>query len=128
MPLGTESILLVEDNELVRIYAQNQLESLGYTVIVAETSTQALDILRSQIHIDLLFTDVMMPGLSGPRLVEAAEVLRPNLKVVYTSGYTENAIMQQGRPGRNVQLLSKPYCRADVARTLRAVLDAPKPM
>jgi PAS domain S-box-containing protein len=121
--LGSEVILLVEDDELVRRYGQDQLESLGYRVVTAENGPQALAILQQRADIDLLFTDVIMPGgMSGRDLADTAQQLRPGLKVLYTSGYTENAIVHQGRLDPGVQLLSKPYRRAELAQKIRAAI------
>ena len=120
---GSETILLVEDDELVRRYAEDQLRGLGYRVIVARNGAQALDALRQNPHIDLLFTDVMMPGsMNGRQLADAAVALRPALRVLYTSGYTENAIIHHGRLDPGIQLLNKPYTRAALARKVRAAL------
>jgi PAS domain S-box-containing protein len=120
----SELVLLVEDDALVRQYAHRQLQSLGYTVAVAENGPAALDIIRQRDDIDLLFTDVVMPGaMSGRDLADAARRLRPHLRVLYTSGYSESTIIHQGRLDPGVQLLSKPYRRTDLARKLREVLD-----
>ncbi len=120
---GSEYILLVEDDDLVRRYASGQLESLGYSVYSASGPLQALDILRSQSPIDLLFTDVVMPVMSGRTLAEQAAEIRPGLPVLYTSGYTENAIVHHGRLDPGVHLLSKPYRREELARRVREVLN-----
>ena len=125
---GAERVLLVEDDGLVRQYAQRQLESLGYQVVVAENGSVALDIIRQRPDIDLLFTDVVMPGaMSGRALADAALRLRPELKVLYTSGYSESAIVHHGRLDPGVHLLSKPYRRAELAQKLRQVLDPSAP-
>ncbi len=122
---GPETILLVEDDDMVREYAFSQLQSLGYEVLVAREGGEALDILRSRDDIDLLFTDVVMPGgMSGRQLADRALQTHPGLKVLYTSGYTENAIVHHGRLDPGVQLLAKPYRRAELARRVRAVLAA----
>lgn len=121
---GDETVLLVEDDELVRQHARNVLLGLGYTVIEATNGPDALQIIRGRSHIDLLFTDVIMPGgMNGPQLVEAAHGVRPQLKVLYTSGYTENAIVHQGRLDKGVHLLNKPYRRAELARKVRLALS-----
>ncbi len=113
------NILLVEDDALVRRYAEAQLLAMGYSVLVAENGPQALDIVRQRDDIDLLFTDVVMPGgMGGRQLADAARALRPGLRVLYTSGYTENAIMQDGRLSPGVLLLGKPYRRAELARKI----------
>jgi PAS domain S-box-containing protein len=120
---GGETILLVEDDDLVRDYAQNQLQDMGYRVISAADGRQALDALRTTSGIDLLFTDVIMPGgINGPELAERARQLSPPIKVLYTSGYTENAIVHHGRLDPGVHLLGKPYKRAELAEKIRAVL------
>ncbi len=123
---GTETILLVEDDALVRRYAHDLLEGLGYRVVEAHGGVQALDVLRTGQPIDLMFTDVVMPGMSGRHLADHAIVLRPGLKVLFTSGYTENAIVHHGRLDPGVQLLSKPYRREDLARRIREMLGTPE--
>ncbi|MDE2149543.1 MAG: PAS domain S-box protein [Gammaproteobacteria bacterium] len=121
---GTETILLVEDDDLVRRYALDQLRALGYRVFEASDAAQALDILRQHAVIELLFTDVVMPGgTSGRQLAEAAVKLHPRLKVLFTSGYTENAIVHHGRLDPGVQLLAKPYRGVELGRRVRRVLD-----
>ncbi len=121
---GLEAVLLVEDDELVRRFAHDQLVSLGYQVMQAGNGAQALEIIGSDAPIDLLFTDVVMPGMSGRELADAALKLRPGLKVLYTSGYTDNAIVHHGRLDPGAHLLSKPYRRDELARKLRLVLGA----
>ena len=122
---GTEHILVVEDDELVRQNVLRQLADLGYHVTGATNGAKAIEILKSDAKIDLLFTDVVMPGgMNGRQLSEAAAKLRPGLKVLFTSGYTENAIVHQGRLDRGVQLLSKPYRREELAAKIRKVMDA----
>jgi CheY-like chemotaxis protein len=117
---GTESILVVEDDALVRDYVVAQLKSLGYRVTSAANATEALSALERDAAIDILFTDVIMPGpMNGRQLADEAIRRAPGLKVVYTSGYTENAIVHQGRLDPGVALLSKPYRKSDLARTIR---------
>jgi len=119
-----ERILLVEDDDLVRAHAVQLLTGLGYGVVAATNGPEALALLREDIPCDLLFTDVIMPGgLTGPKLAEAAHVLRPGLPVLYTSGYTENAIIHHGRVDPGINLLHKPYRKPELAAKLRAVLD-----
>lgn len=120
---GGETVLVVEDDPLVRTFSTNQLALLGYKVLVAEHALRALEILQSDQNIDLLFTDVVMPGgMGGRELVQKALELRPGIKVLYTSGYTENAIVHHGRLDPGVMLLNKPYRRVDLARKIRAAL------
>jgi CheY-like chemotaxis protein len=117
---GTESILVVEDDALVRKYVVAQLKSLGYRVASAANATEALSFLEKDESVDILFTDVIMPGpMNGRRLAGEAVKRRPSLKVVFTSGYTENAIVHQGRLDADVVLLSKPYRKSDLARIIR---------
>lgn len=119
-----ETILMVEDEPLVREFAESALQSLGYNVLVAANGVQALQVLNSEEKIDLLFTDVVMPGgIGGPELAQRALSLRPGLKVLYTSGYTENAIVHHGRLDPGVLLLGKPYRRAELANKIRLALD-----
>lgn len=120
---GSATILVVEDDDLVRSHVEAQLKLLGYLVITARNGPEALEIIRSEADIDLLFTDVIMPGgMNGRELTEAAAVLRPELKVLYTSGYTENAIIHHGRLDDGVDLLQKPYRRIELANKVREVL------
>ena len=120
---GQGRILLVEDDAHVREFAAAQVASLGYSVVTAENGAQALVWLNSQEAFDLLFTDVVMPGMSGRKLAEEAVRLRPGLRVLFTSGYTENAIVHHGRLDEGVQLLQKPYRKADLARKIIEALS-----
>jgi PAS domain S-box-containing protein len=119
-----ERILMVEDDDLVRTHALRLLESLGYSVTAARNGPEALEMLRNDVPCDLLFTDVIMPGgMTGPQLAAAARALRPRLPVLYTSGYTENAIVHHGRVDPGVNLLHKPYRRPELAAKIRAALS-----
>ena len=121
---GNEIVLVVEDDALVRRYVITQIESLGYTTMEASNATEALNVIDNGDPIDLLFTDVIMPGpLNGRQLVEAALKRRPSLKTLYTSGYTENAIVHHGRLDSGVLLLAKPYRKSDLAKMMRMALD-----
>jgi signal transduction histidine kinase len=120
---GHETILVVEDDPLVRSYVLTQIKSLGYRTLAASNGPEALAVLRGRETIDLLFTDVIMPGsINGRELSIEAHKLRPGLKVLFTSGYTENAIDHDGRLEQGVQLLKKPYRRSDLAGALRVAL------
>ncbi|MEX0707360.1 MAG: PAS domain-containing protein [Woeseia sp.] len=120
---GSETILVVEDNDMVRSHVENLLASLGYTVISAGEGGEALEIIESDEEIDLLFTDVVMPGgMSGRQLADQARKARPELPVLYTSGYTENAIVHHGRLDPGVHLLQKPYRREELSSKIRKVL------
>ncbi len=116
---GVETVLLVEDDDMVKEYGESQLKSLGYQVLTAGNGAEALAIIRQREDIDLLFTDVVMPGgMSGRELADAAREIRR-----CSIGYTENAIVHHGRLDPGVQLLAKPYRRAELARRVRDVLD-----
>ena len=120
-----ETILVVEDEDAVREAACSMLTDLGYNCVQADGPVAALEILRGDQHVDLLFTDVIMPGsMKTPVFVAEARRLRPDLPVLYTSGYTENAIVHHGRLDEGVALLSKPYAKADLARKIAAGLRA----
>jgi signal transduction histidine kinase/CheY-like chemotaxis protein len=123
---GRGCILLVEDDEQVREYAAAQLRSFGYTVLEAADGPAALTLLQQRGPIDLLFTDVVMPGgMNGRVLADTARGLQPGLRVLYTSGYTENAIVHHGRLDEGARLLSKPYRRSELDRAVREALEAP---
>jgi len=120
---GHERILVVEDDAAVRAAAVESLTELGYEVLKAENGEQALAILGSGVAVDVLFTDVIMPGPIGAReLARRAQEMQPGLLVLYTSGYTQNAIVHNGKLDADALLLSKPYRREDLARKLRAML------
>jgi PAS domain S-box-containing protein len=121
---GHEVVLVVEDDALVRRYVVTQVESLGYTTLEASNAAEALDVIGNAAAVDLLFTDVIMPGpMNGRQLVDEASKRRPSLKTLFTSGYTENAIVHHGRLDSGVLLLAKPYRRSDLARMMRMALD-----
>jgi PAS domain S-box-containing protein len=122
---GTETILLVEDDEQVRRFALSQLKSLGYNVLQAHNGLEAMELIERNERIDLLFTDVVMPGMSGRQLADSARQRRPGLKVLFTSGYNEDAIVHHGRLDPGVQLLPKPYRRRELAKRIRGIFDAP---
>ncbi|HEX3674282.1 MAG TPA: response regulator [Rhizomicrobium sp.] len=120
---GSESILVVEDDDGVRAAVTDMLTELGYRVASASGGLQALDYLTKNPRIDLLFTDVVMPGPMGSReLARRAKDLVPGLLVLFTSGYTQNAIVHNGQLDADVVLLSKPYRKDDLARKLRLML------
>jgi CheY-like chemotaxis protein len=122
---GTETILVVEDDAMVRKYVVTQIESLGYTTFEAANAAEALKVIDENPAIDLLFTDVIMPGpMNGRKLVDEALRRRPALKTLYTSGYTENAIVHHGRLDSGVLLLAKPYRKSELARMIRMALGS----
>jgi CheY-like chemotaxis protein len=118
-----EVILVVEDNDDVRAYSTMILSELGYIVIEAPEADAALKILRSGQRVDLLFTDVVLPGKSGRVLADAAQEVRPDLKILFTTGYSRNAIVHQGRLDAGVQLISKPFTFEQLASRVRDLLD-----
>jgi signal transduction histidine kinase/CheY-like chemotaxis protein len=120
---GDESILIVEDDALVREYVVAQISRFGYHTLAASNATEGLAIINGPERIDLLFTDVIIPGgMNGRQLATEAVKQRPGLKVLYTSGYTENAIVHHGRLDAGVLLLAKPYVSSDLARMIRVAL------
>lgn len=122
---GQETILVVEDDALILQQLTVQLMGLGYEVVTASAGKPALDILRDRPDIDLLFTDVILPGgMNGRQIADSAQAFRPGLKILYTTGYSENAIVHHGRLDRGVDLLSKPYRKSELASKVRNVLDA----
>jgi PAS domain S-box-containing protein len=127
LPRGTETILLVEDDPSLREMAGALLERLGYTVLVAANGVDAMGLIHQpgRGHIDLLFTDVVMPHMSGKELADRIHALHPQTKILFTSAYTENAIVHQGVLNKGVALLQKPFTPSALAHKLRDVLDAP---
>jgi signal transduction histidine kinase/CheY-like chemotaxis protein len=120
---GDESILIVEDDALVREYVVTQIRRFGYRTLAASNAAEALTVMDGPERIDLLFTDVIIPGgMNGRQLATEAVRRRPGLKVLYTSGYTENAIVHHGRLDAGVLLLPKPYISSDLARLIRTAL------
>ena len=120
---GTETVLVVEDDEGVRATVVELLADLGYRVLKAVDAASALNVIESGIPIDMLFTDVVMPGtLKSPELARKARERLPNVAVLFTSGYTENSIVHGGKLDAGVELLSKPYTREALARKFRHVL------
>ncbi|MCI0152074.1 PAS domain S-box protein [Paraburkholderia sediminicola] len=123
---GRETILVVEDDRKVQTTVIDTLAQLGYTVLKADDAQSALAIIQSGVHIDLLFTDVVMPGpLRSPDMARQAVRALPHLKVLFTSGYTQNAIVHGGRLDPGVELLSKPYSREQLATKIRRILESP---
>ncbi len=123
---GNETILLVEDDEEVKRFASETLRDLGYTVHTAPEGAIALKLLDDTPQIQMLFTDVILPnGMNGRQLADEARRRRPDLKVLFATGYTRNAIIHHGRLDADVELLTKPFSADGLARKVRAILDAP---
>ncbi|MBR1143355.1 CHASE3 domain-containing protein [Bradyrhizobium sp. AUGA SZCCT0431] len=121
---GAETILVVEDDELVRNFVTTQLQTLGYQTLDTSDGPSALQAVKNGLPFDLLFTDVILPnGMSGRQLADEVVKHRPGIRVLYTSGYTDNAIVHQGRLDPGVLLLSKPYRKSQLAKMIRQALD-----
>jgi CheY-like chemotaxis protein len=123
--VGDEVILVVEDDPGVRQTTAGMLRQLGYQVFEAEDGPTALDVLGEHPEIDLLFTDVIMPGgMKGPDLATEARKRRPDVRVLYTSGYTENGVEREGMLLEGASLVSKPFQHSELAYKIRQTLDA----
>jgi PAS domain S-box-containing protein len=123
---AAETVLVVEDDDEVRNYSVDSLQELGYRVLEAGDGPTALRLLERQATVDLLFTDVVLPGgMTGAQLAAQARANRPSLRVLFTTGYARNAIIHHGRLDRGVQLLTKPFNFHDLAAKVRDVLDSP---
>jgi PAS domain S-box-containing protein len=121
---GSETILLVEDDEDVRMTTAEMLSELGYSVLRAKDADSALVIIESGAAIDLLFTDIVMPGtLRAPELAQKAQQKIPGIAVLFTSGYAENAALHGGQLGAGINLITKPYARDQLGRKLRHILS-----
>jgi CheY-like chemotaxis protein len=119
-----ETILVVEDDPMVRNYAVEILNELGYRVLQAGAAAPALEIIDREANIDLLFTDIVMPGaFNGRQLADEALRRRPKLKVLYTTGYTRNAIVHHGRLDADVNLITKPFTMDALGTKVRLLLD-----
>lgn len=122
---GHETILVVEDDNLVRTFVIGQIQSLGYTTLAAVNAREAMVVIDSPQKVDLLFTDMIMPGsMNGRQLADAALQRRASLKVLFTSGYSNEAIIHHGHLDAGVLLLAKPYRKSDLAQMIRAALAA----
>jgi PAS domain S-box-containing protein len=120
---GHETVLVVEDDRLVRDYVLTQLRALGYVTLNAANGTEALALVENGNDFDLLFTDVIMPGaMNGRQLADELKKKKPGLKVLFTSGYTENAVIHHGRLDPGVLLLAKPYRKSEMALMIRKAL------
>ncbi len=123
---GTETVLAVDDEQDILDNVAAMLRDLGYRVLTAGSADAALEVMESQERIDVLFTDVIMPGsVSATSLAERTRRRHPNIRVLFTSGYTENAVIHNGRLDEGINLLSKPYGRVELAGAMRAVLATP---
>jgi DNA-binding NtrC family response regulator len=124
---GSETILLVEDNAAVRGFCRRVLEEQGYTVLEAECGTDALAIAASPSgYFDLLVTDVVMPGMQGHQLAARLWADRPDMPVLYISGFTENSVMSPAISRREVGFLPKPFTAEALGRSVRDAMDRPR--
>jgi PAS domain S-box-containing protein len=124
---GTETVLVVDDADGLRELARRLLQRQGYTVLVAANTDDALRLCEGNASIDVLLTDVVMPGASGPELTRRLVERRPALKVIYMSGYTEDAIVHHGVLNAGIAFLHKPFTSDTLGRKIREVLDRPLP-
>ena len=120
---GRQTVLVVEDAEGLRELARRLLQRQGYTVLVAANAEEALRLFEQNASIDVLLTDVVMPGASGPELTRQLVEQRPALKVIYMSGYTEDAIVHHGVLNPGIAFLHKPFTSETLGRKIREVLD-----
>jgi CheY-like chemotaxis protein len=122
---GSETILVVEDDAMVRNYVIAQLKALGYHTVAAPNAAAALELCDQDVAFDLLFTDIVMPGkMNGVQLATTMAERRDFLKVLYTSGYSENAVIHNNRLDPDILLLTKPYRRSELARMIRLALNS----
>jgi CheY-like chemotaxis protein len=122
---ANETILLAEDDVDVRTYVAETLRDLDYRVIEAADSTAALTVVaQSDVRIDLLLTDVVMPGVNGRELANRARTFRPNLRILFMTGYSQDTIVHQGRLDPDIELIEKPFRRDTLAARVRAMLDS----
>ena len=121
---GGWQILIVEDDPLIGMMLGDMLRELGYTVVQAADAAQAIEQFAVQPRIDLLFTDIVMPGMTGRALADELRKTRPDLRILYTTGYTRNAIVHGGMVDPDVAFLPKPFTIDALARKIREVLDA----
>jgi two-component system cell cycle sensor histidine kinase/response regulator CckA len=125
---GHETVLLVEDDQALRAVTREILEAAGYRVLAAARPDEALMVSAGQSGpIDLLLTDVVMPGRSGPEVAAELGVHRPGLRVLYISGYPHDAIAHHGVPGGGRRLLHKPFSSSELLQAVRTTLDQPAP-
>ncbi|HEY2824347.1 MAG TPA: ATP-binding protein, partial [Gemmatimonadales bacterium] len=127
LPKGTETILLVEDDDSVRAVAARLLKGQGYTVLVAVNGPDALRLLDThRARVDMLLTDVVMPAMGGRDVAEHVTRRVPGIRVLFATGYTDDVVLQHRLVEHDVRLIQKPFTRESLARKVRAVLDEPR--
>ena len=125
-PADGESVLLIEDEEAIRMMVAEELQALGYRVLSAEDGPSGLRVLRSEARVDLLLTDVGLPGgMNGRQVADAARESRPGLKVLFVTGYAENAALGNGMLGQGMEVITKPFDLTVLANRVRSMLDRP---
>jgi CheY-like chemotaxis protein len=121
---GEETILVVEDEKIVRELAVKMLKRMNYNVLYAENGAKALEVAQQyEGVISLLITDVVMPGMNGRELARQLQQMRPNIKILFTSGYTENAIAHHGIIDKNLNFIGKPYSSRELGKKIRSLFD-----
>lgn len=121
---GTETVLIVEDEEMVRVMMQRMMRSAGYDVLAVDNGDEALLLLNHHDQrIDLLLTDVVLPRISGPELVEQVSLMHPGLAVLYMSGHTDNPALLESVRSAELRLIMKPFSGAELTRIVRLALD-----
>jgi CheY-like chemotaxis protein len=125
IPLGEhgEVVLVVEDEPAVRQFSVDALSELGYTVLQADGAAAAMRLLAAHPEIALMFTDIVMPDVNGRKLATQARRIRPDLKVLFTTGYTRSAVVHNGVLDAGVELIGKPFTLEELAAKVRAMLD-----
>ncbi len=121
--MGETTILVVEDDHDLRAYLTDTLRNLNYRVITSSNARSAIEILEMGRAVDLMLTDIVMPGMNGRELSKRAQQLRPDLPIIYMTGYSRNAIVHQGRVQEGVEVLQKPISQGILCNRIRAVLD-----
>ncbi|HEV7434058.1 MAG TPA: PAS domain S-box protein [Pseudorhizobium sp.] len=118
-----ETVLVIDDEPLVRMLIVDVLEELGYAALEAGDGPEGLKVLRSDVHLDLLITDVGLPnGMNGRQVADAARELRPNLKILFVTGYAENAVLSHGHLDAGMQVVTKPFDMAELARRIKSII------
>ena len=116
-------VLIVDDEPAVRQFSVDAFEELGYGVLAAENAANALSLLTANPEIVLLFTDIVMPDVNGRKLADQARRVRPDVKVLFTTGYTRNAVVHNGVVDKDVQLIGKPFTIDELALKVREILE-----
>jgi two-component system, cell cycle sensor histidine kinase and response regulator CckA len=119
-----KTIMVVDDEPEVRKLVGAMVSNFGYTVLTADSGEHALTLYKNNHPLELLITDVIAPGMSGPMLADKLTEMQPDLKVLYISGYTDDEVVQRGISGREVAFLRKPFASEELVRRVRGVLDA----